>query len=95
MDKIREEFESFMDEWQEMTAPSKLNIYNHGYMLGEGEKKMNEKKEVRVRIHKKDSIYNKKLGHILYSMSTGTFVVCIVIEGDPCILLKPEEVEPC
>ncbi len=34
MDKIKDEFEGFMDEWQEMLAPSKYDIYYHGYLLG-------------------------------------------------------------
>ena len=34
MNKIREEFEGFMDGWQDMLAPSKYDIYYHGYLLG-------------------------------------------------------------
>ncbi len=49
----------------------------------------------RVRIHNKLSRYDGDLGHIVGSSADGFFMVTVAIEGEPCILLPPSQVEPC
>ena len=50
---------------------------------------------IRVRIHKKDSMYDSMLGEITVSTSVGTFGIKVHCEGSPYVELQTNEVEPC
>lgn len=42
LEMIRKNYKEFLDEWQEMTAPSGFDTYLHGYILRESEPNVGE-----------------------------------------------------